>query len=123
MSTDQGILWWIQMTAYATFAAFGGFMGHLLRTIENGDKLKWGRAFLESGSAAFVGVLVLLTCQAMDMSREWTGVIVGVSGWLGANATIRILESVVRKRLGIANFYESESVDVGPPADETDRPV
>lgn len=103
MSNDQGLLWWIQMAAYASFAAFGGFMGHLLRTIEKGDKLNWMRGFLESGSAAFVGVLVLLMCQAMEMSAEWTGVIVGVSGWLGANATIRILESVIRKRLGISD--------------------
>lgn len=122
MSSEQGFLWWLQMTAYASFAAFGGFMGHLLRTMENGDRLKWGRAFLESGSAAFVGVLVLLMCQAMDMTQEWTGVIVGVSGWLGANATIRILESVVRKRLGISDNYEGGAPYVAP-TDETDGSV
>lgn len=122
MSAEQGLLWWIQVTAYAAFAAFGGFMGHLLRTIEKGDKLNWARGFLESGSAAFVGVLVLLTCQAMEMSPEWTGVIVGVSGWLGANATIRILESVIRKRLGISDSSPFEGNAYVAP-DETDESV
>lgn len=93
--------WWIKAVAYAIFAAVGGVMGHLMRTIDNRQRIHWGRALLQGGAAAFVGVLVLLVCQAMDLSEQWTGVIVGVSGWLGANATIRMLETIMYKRLGI----------------------
>ena len=93
--------WWIKSLAYVLFATFGGLMGHLLRVIDGRQKIKWGRAALEGGAAGFVGLLMLLVCQAMNLSEQWTGVIVGVSGWLGANATIRMLESIVLKKLGI----------------------
>ena len=93
--------WWIKASAYGLFAMFGGTMGHLMRTIDSRQKIKWGRAALEGGAAGFVGLLMLLVCQAMNLSEQWTGVIVGVSGWLGANATIRMLESIVLEKLGI----------------------
>lgn len=76
-------------------------MGHLMRTIDSRQKINWSREILEGGAAGFVGLLVLLVCQAMNLSERWTGVVVGVSGWLGANATIRMLESIVLKKLGI----------------------
>lgn len=98
---DPRVVWWLNALAYAAFASFGGFMGHLLRTVEGGNPIKWGRATLEAGSAGFVGMLVLLMCQAFVLSEQWTGVIVGVSGWLGASVTIRMIEVVIRKRLGI----------------------
>lgn len=76
-------------------------MGHLMRTLDNRQKIKWSRAILEGGAAGFVGVLMLLVCQAMKLTEQWTGVVVGLSGWLGANATIRMVESLVLKKLGI----------------------
>lgn len=101
MFKDPWAVEWIRSVAYTLFAAFGGAMGHLMRTIDRNQPVNWGRAALETGSAGFVGLLVLFTCQAMHMNEQWTGVIVGVSGWLGANATIRMLETIVRKKLGI----------------------
>lgn len=93
--------WWLKALGYAAFASFGGFMGHLMRTFDRREKIHWGRAALEGIAAGFVGLLVLFVCQEMGLSEQWTGVIVGVSGWLGANATIRMLENVVFKKLGI----------------------
>jgi hypothetical protein len=101
MLDDPRIMWWFQAFAYAAFAAFGGFMGHLVRTLENGKPISWGRACLESASAGFVGLIVLMMCQAMGLSMQWTGVIVGMAGWLGASATIRLVERVAYKKLGI----------------------
>lgn len=95
--------WWMKAIAYAAFASFGGFMGHVMRTFDKREKLHWGRASVEGIAAGFVGLLVLFVCQAMDLSQQWTGVIVGVSGWLGANASIRMLEQIVFKKLGIAS--------------------
>lgn len=93
--------WWLKAIAYAAFASFGGFMGHVMRTFDNRERIQWGRGLVEGVAAGFVGLLVLFVCQAMDLSEQWTGVIVGVSGWLGANASIRMLEQVVFKKLGI----------------------
>lgn len=95
------LMTWIRFLGYGAFASFAGLCGHLLRTMDDGKPVYWKRAVLEGASAGFVGVLVLLTCDAMNLTPEWTGVIVGVSGWLGANATIQLLEKVMIKKLGI----------------------
>lgn len=92
---------WVKTLMFAAFAAFGGLMGHLMRTIDKNQKVIWSRATLEGGAAGFVGFIVLMMCNAMNLSDQWTGVIVGVCGWLGANATIRMLEKVVMKKLGL----------------------
>lgn len=92
--------WGVRAAAYTVFAAFGGLMGHLMRTIDKKEKISWGRAALEGFAAGFVGLIVLFMCNAMRLSEQWTGVIVGVSGWLGASVTIRMLEGIVRKKIG-----------------------
>lgn len=72
-----------------------------MRSLDKKERITWTRCVIESVAAGFVGLLVLLMCQAMDVGEQWTGVIVGVSGWLGASATIRMLEMAMRKRLGL----------------------
>ena len=110
MPDDPTWSWWLRAFAYTAFASFGGAMGHMMRSIDKKEKISWGRAFVESAAAGFVGVIVLLVCGAMGLGEQWTGVIVGVSGWLGANATIRMLEGIVRKKLGIeGNQQESNN--------------
>lgn len=94
--------WWFKTLMYAALAAFGGTLGYIMRTVDNQEKVIWWRAALEGTGAAFVGLLFMFVCQEMKLSQGYTGVIVGVSGWLGANVSIRLLETIVRKRLGIA---------------------
>ena len=98
---DPWTKWWIKAIAYGLFAAFGGIMGHLLRTMDNAESIHWGRTVLQGSAAGFVGLLVFLACKAMLLSEEWTAVIVGVCGWLGANATIKMFEKLVFKKFGI----------------------
>ena len=93
--------WWIKAIVYGLFATFGGVMGHLLRTMDEKNPIHWGRTSLQGAAAGFVGLLVFLVCRAMLLSEEWTAVIVGVCGWLGANATIKVLEKLVFNKLGI----------------------
>lgn len=109
--------WWVRFVGYGAFASFAGMVGHLLRTIDSNEKIIWRRAIVEGASAGFVGVLVLLLCQALGLGEEWTGVIVGVSGWLGANATIQLLEKVIRNKLGVNGPTAQEF-----PHDDNDRP-
>lgn len=101
--------WVAKAAAYIAFSAFGGMLGFIMRCLDRKQPVSFWRVSLEGASAAFVGLLVLLLCNAVHLSQEWTGVIVGVCGWLGASATIRLLESVVRNKLGIGQ---------GPPPEE-----
>ena len=72
-----------------------------MRALDKSTTISYGRACVEGLAAGFVGLLVMLMCNATNMSDQWTGVVVGVSGWLGANASIRMLEKLVFKKLGI----------------------
>lgn len=92
---------WIQTAGFSLLAMVGGAMGYIMRSIEAGAKINLWRAVAEGTASGFVGVLVALLCQALHLSLQWTGVIVGVCGWLGARATIVLLESVVAHKLGI----------------------
>lgn len=92
----------IRVIAYALFASVGGIVGHLMRTLDKKEKIQWFRALLEGIAAGFVGLLILFACRALNVNEQWTGVIVGVSGWLGASTSIKILELIVRKKLGLS---------------------
>lgn len=93
--------WWVKAILYAALATFGGFLGYVMRALDKSTPISYGRACVEGLAAGFVGLLVMLMCNATNMSHQWTGVVVGVSGWLGANASIRMLEKLVFKKLGI----------------------
>jgi hypothetical protein len=101
MDDQTALAWWLKALAYAAFSSLGGALGHLMRSLDKKERISWGRCIVESIAAGFVGLLVLLMCEAMGVGAQWTGVIVGVSGWLGASATIRMLEMAMRKRLGL----------------------
>lgn len=94
-------IWRTKALLYVLFSAIGGFLGYIMRALDARVHVHWGRAFAESFAAGFVGTLTFLLCNSMALSDQWTGVIVGVSGWLGANATIGILSKVVLKKLGV----------------------
>lgn len=105
---------WVKLVSYTSLAGLGGVLGHLLRVVDSGAKVVWTRAILEGVSASFVGTLFLLTCQAMHLNEMWTGVVVGLAGWLGANASVRILERVVYKKLGLSKELKSDEPDQNP---------
>lgn len=99
--------WWLRAGAYTAFSAIGGMVGYTMRTIDGKQPFRLWRVVVEGFGAAFVGMLVMLMCEAMGLSQQWTGVIVGVCGWLGASATIRMLESVVRNKIGAVKDADS----------------
>lgn len=99
----EALWWWwaVRSAIYASFASFAGFLGYLLRTLDAGAHVSWGRAVLEAVSAGMVGLLVMWICQSAGLSQQWTAVSVGVSGWLGANASIQVLQRLVWSKLGL----------------------
>lgn len=94
--------WWLK-PSYVLLAWFGGGIGYVMRQLEGDEKVSWGRALAEASASAFSGFLVLLLCLEMKLTSGWTGIIVGVCGWLGANATIRLLEKLTIKKVGVSN--------------------
>lgn len=96
-----GLEWWLWLVGYSLFASLGGVLGYVMRQLDNKEKISVWRAVFEAACAAFAGVLVMLMCQAMGFSVQWTGVIVGVCGWLGGAAAMRLLEKVITRKVGV----------------------
>ncbi len=98
---EPGFANWLLWLGYAALACFGGSMGYILRSIQKKEAVNKMRILVEGASAAVVGLIVMQICQASHVEQEWTAVAVSVSGWLGASATIQVLERLLYKRLGI----------------------
>jgi hypothetical protein len=91
----------IELLKSFLFAAFGGVIGYIMRSITSKREICFLRALIEGIAAGFVGMCVSLLCSSIGIDIRLSGAIVGVSGWIGANATVRIIERVIYKRLGI----------------------
>lgn len=98
---DPDTMHWIRAAVYVCLAFVGGALAYMLRSMHNKEKIDKGRLFVEAASSAFVGLLVMMLCQEFDVSPQLTGMAVGVFGWLGATATIQVLERIIYSRLGI----------------------
>ncbi len=105
-------LLWIKSAGYALLAACGGLLGYVMRALDRNDRINWPRAFIEGGAAGFVGLLVLFSCRAIGVTEYWTGLLVGISGWMGAKASISMLARLVNKR---TPFQIEESKDEKSP--------
>ena len=118
MNLEEHLLWWLKTIGFVLFAMFGGVVGYVMRTLDKGKvKVKLGRALLEGIASGFVGLLFLLICQALNLGDLWTGVTVGMAGWLGANASIVIVEEIVYKRLGISKARRQKEAEDSQNAD------
>ena len=98
---SDGKLTIIEALLFAIFAGVGGMLSYLMRTYKLKVKPAFSQAIVEGLSSAFVGVIAMMACKAMDVDIYWSGVIVGVFGWLGAETSIVILAKLVKGRLGI----------------------
>lgn len=94
MNVDE-ILRYLRTPSFLFLAGIAGALGYIMRRIDSEEKISKARVVVEFCSSAFVGLLVVWACRAMGLSFEWTGVTVGVSGWIGANAAIKALQKVV----------------------------
>lgn len=92
---------WFQGAALALFAAVAGVLGHVMRKMDAGEPVTFWPTFIQGVSAGFVGLLVMWICQGAGLSQQWTAVTVGVSGWLGASATIQVIQRIAWGKLGL----------------------
>ena len=88
--------WYLPIVLVA-LAAVGGFLGSIFRALDSDGKIVWFVIVVETFASAFSGVIVMLLCQAVGLSAQWTGVIVGVCGWFGGRTTMVWLERRVRR--------------------------
>ena len=83
------------------FAATAGIISYLYHAINDQRPVVFWVALIRGLSSAVVGYITLLICQESGLSYEITGAVIGVTGWLGADVSIVLIESMIRKRLGI----------------------
>lgn len=96
---DKGRL--LQAVAIVALATVGGLLGYLSRASDSGERVTFGQMALKAGSAGFCGCLVFFACQWSGLDWLATGILAGLAGWMGAEATIQVLTNQVRKRLGL----------------------
>jgi len=98
---DPDVRKWIEAICFSGLSGIGGTLGYIYREIQSDKRPNPWRALVEGPAAAFVGIPVFLICDVMNLGVQWTGAIVSVFGWLGATATIHVIEKVVFKKLGV----------------------
>lgn len=86
---------------YVVVAAIGGILGHLMRKFSRGQPVSLAETLLQGVSAAFAGYLVLLACRASGAPTEVSGVLTGLCGWLGADASLMVLQTYIYRRLNL----------------------
>lgn len=100
---SEPALWGLRTLGFFAFSAVAGALGFITRAISAGVPLSYGRTVVEALAAGLVGLLAMWICQAMHLNDQWTAVTVGTSGWLGANASIQVLQRFVWKKLGLSD--------------------
>jgi 4-amino-4-deoxy-L-arabinose transferase-like glycosyltransferase len=114
---DRFILMWVRKSMeelmrswiYISIAAVGGVLGHMMRKLGAQQPIRVGETVLQGVGAAFSGYLVLLGCRSLDIPPDASGVIIGLCGWLGADATLMLLQTYIYKKLNIGADSNDES--------------
>jgi len=83
-------------------AMVGGLLGYLMRTQKSGHKVRLSHAALQTVSSGFVGYLVCHLGRALSLDTNWMAPVIGVAGWIGALGAMKLLETIVGRKLGIA---------------------
>ena len=101
----------IEILQFAGFSAVGGLLGYLMRQATREQPIKLSRATLEAVASGFVGVVTMFLCHAIGLPWYWSGAMVGVLGWLGAEASIVVIARVIRGKIGLDLIPEKEKKD------------
>ena len=101
----------IEILQFAGFSAMGGLLGYLMRQATREQPIKLSRATLEAVASGFIGVIMMFLCHAIGLPWYWSGAVVGVLGWLGAEASIVVIARVIRGKVGLDLIPEKEKKD------------
>lgn len=100
MDANDPRIAWLQGVALTALAFIAGALGHIMRAMESGAQVRVWPTLVQACGAGVVGFLVMMACRASGIGQEMTSVAVGVSGWLGATATIQALQRWLWPKLG-----------------------
>lgn len=103
---------WLQGLAFAAFATLAGVLGRVARDMDARKPVQFWPTCVQGLASGFVGLLAMWLCQIAGLSLQWTAVTVGVSGWLGAEASIQVIQRIVWKQLGLNRSRDNDQ----PPA-------
>lgn len=92
---------WVTHAFYLGVAVLTGMLGFVFRQLDAKVRPVWWRTLLEGFGAAVVGLIYVQVCAILKLGPEWTTIVVALGGWMGAQASIRVLEDFVFKRLNI----------------------
>ncbi|QXO06738.1 hypothetical protein PHAGE_JEFFCO_3 [Acinetobacter phage JeffCo] len=101
----------IEILQFAGLSAMGGLLGYLMRQATREQPIKLGRATLEAVASGFIGVITMFLCHAIGLPWYWSGAVVGVLGWLGAEASIVVIARAIRGKIGLDLIPEKEKKD------------
>lgn len=92
---------WITLLLFSAIGLLGGVMGHIMRSLDAGQKVTFARTAFEGLAALFFSIIIGLICMENHLSMGWSSAIIGVLSWLGARTTLRALQPIIYNRIGI----------------------
>ncbi|WQY99632.1 hypothetical protein [Acinetobacter phage pB23] len=98
----------IEVLSFAGFSSLGGLLSYLMRQHTSNQPIKLSRAVLEAVASGFTGVIAMFICYAISLPWYWAGAFVGITSWLGAEASIFVFARVVRSKIGLDLIPEKE---------------
>lgn len=104
MNVDE--LW--KYILFPLVATLGGIVNYSKRAVMNG-KFSRVEFIIEAVSASFIGLMVTLAGDAMQLSPHWLGMGAGMAGWMGADFVKAIFEQFVRSKIGATATIEEPS--------------
>ncbi|MGJ8518032.1 phage holin family protein [Carnimonas bestiolae] len=96
---DKSKIW--EYVLCVVFATFAGGLGYITRTAESGERISIKALIIQTLGAAFTGCIVLLICMHYGVDMIMTGIFTGLSGWMGASATLGMITRKARSKLGL----------------------
>lgn len=99
----------IEVLQFAGFSAMGGLLGYLMRQATRDQPIKLSRTILEAVASGFIGILTMCLCHAIGLPWYWSGPVVGILGWLGAEASIVVIARAIRGKIGLDLIPEKEN--------------
>lgn len=102
---------WFRVAAYVLLASVAGGLGHIVRRMDKDKPVRWRYVLVQAASAGLAGLFTYWICDALGVGHQWTGISVGICGWMGASASIEVLQKLVWDKLGIDKESNSANHD------------